>query len=141
MTPSAEKTTKEIFVNSKPELPSASEDVKYEIKTVSRTVKTVEGETTSTMYVLAPIALTLAGMVAIADNKEDEALKYFNAGYFSTLRTKASNELSGGSEEDKAFGRIVKAVSKLPMFSGKSEDEITVTLRENPALMALFSKA
>lgn len=140
MAPTTTDSTKTVYINSKPDLPEASEDVKYEIKEVSRKVKTVEGETESIMYVLAPQALTLAGMVAIAGNSEADALKYFNAGYFSSQRTKASNELAGGSEEDKAFGRIVKAVSKLPMFAGKTDDEITTTLRDNPALMALFSK-
>lgn len=127
------------YMNEKPEVPAETKDIKYVIKEVSRTVKTVNGEETTALYVLSPIALTLEGMVAITSNDASKALDYFNTGYFSSQRTKASNELSGGSEEDKAFARIAKAVKNLPLFSGKSDDEITQTLRENPALMALFA--
>ena len=140
MTPTAESKTVVNYVNEKPEAPAETEHVKYEVKEVSRSTKTVEGEVTLIKYVLAPIAKTIPGMVSIAENDEAKALDFFNSGIYSSIRTKASNELAGGSDEDRAFSRVAKALLKLPIYAGKSEDEVTALLRGNPALMALFSK-
>lgn len=144
MTPTAQKNDEQkvtkVFVNEKPEVPAETEHVSYVIKEVSRTVKTVEGETESIKYVLQPTAKTIPGAVSLTENDEAKMLGYFNAGLFAAIRTKASNDLSGGSDEDRAFAKIVKVVAKLPMFAGKTEDEITSTLRDNPALMTLFAK-
>jgi len=128
------------YVNERPEIPVETEDVKYEVKEVSRSLKTTAGETKRVKYVLTPIAKTVNGALNIVSGKLEDFMTAFNDGYFAKLRGAASNELAGGSAEDKAFARIAKVAMNLPLFAGKSEEEVANLLRENPAFMALFSK-
>lgn len=140
---STETQTNEVvkYINEKPECPAESENVKYEVREIGRTVKTTSGEETLKKFVVVPIAKTIPGMQEITGGDVAKALDAFNSGIYAVIRVQTSNELQGGSPEDKAFARVVKSVAKLPMFNGKSEEEIATTLRGNPALMELFKAA
>lgn len=115
--------------------------MKNETRKVSRTVTTINGDETKEKQVEFQVAESPEEMLSVCGGDLKKALKYFNDGRWSEIRTETSNELAGGTPEEKAFAKIVKTLSKLPMFAGKTEDEVREAVKANPALMVLFGSA
>lgn len=112
--------------------------MKIEKKVVSRNVETISGTVNKEKEVEFQAAESVEEMLSLTEGNLEKALGYFNGGRWAEIRTNTSNELAGGTPEEKAFARVVKAVQKLPMFANRSEEQVISALRENPALMSLF---